>query len=442
MALDTKENLGGNGSEAAAPLLSLDGDLVNQYLELQVSMLNLQLEAARRAAAASGDDAAMATSTGRLWHEAAPTAAIVLLIGGAVGLLSALNWSEVWHGLSYGQPGDLMFVTSGTATVSGQFSAVANFTREWKDVLLSIAGGGVLLGLKRLAYRSVRSAVVIVLAVILGFSLLAGLVFADIHLVKNALTPLHVSWRGWATLGVAIVAGVVLYNELCDIAQSSPESFQPRSPSSGSVSRWISWVTTATWIGRFLEWLATPRGGWRWLASAGIVTAITIALCIPVLIGGIISGGADSWSIAFAMVLPVGPVWWLLFLAVVASSPTGRQPSATQVAFTIFTAAPALALCAFVAVLLSPGAYDASGNVFLGYALLAALAFEVWGFWFLWAGIALSTPLRIVFLPVVLLIAVTVPMYFGLLPFLGLITILTIGVPWSLWRARRALAAA
>jgi hypothetical protein len=439
MALDTKENLGGSGTEAAAPLLSLDGDLVNRYLELQVTMLNLQLEAARRAAAASGDDAAMASSNGRLWHEAAPTAAIVLLIGAAVALLSALNWSEVWHGLSYGQPGDLMFVTSGTETVTGQFRAAADFTREWKDVLLSIAGGGVLLGLKRLAYRSVRSAVVIALAVILGVSLLAGLVFADIHLVKNDLTPLHVTWRGWATLGVAIVAGVVLFNELCDIAQSSPESFQPRSPSSGAFSRWISWLTTATWIGRFLEWLATPRGGWRWLASIGMVTAISIALCIPILIGAFVTAGADSWSIAFALALPLGPVWWLLLLAVVASSPTGRQPAATQVAFNIFTAAPALALSAFVAVLLSPGAYDASGSLLLGYALLAALAFEVWGFWFLWAGIALSTPLRIVFLPVVLLTAVTVPMYFGLLPFLGLITILTVGVPWSLWRSRPVL---
>ena len=129
-------------------------------------------------------------------------------------------------------------------------------------------------------------------------------------------------------------------------------------------------------------------------------------------------------------------------MAVVASSPTGRHPAATRLPFTIFAAAPVLALLAFVVIMLNPAAYDASGNVLDGYALLVVLAAEVWVFWFLWAGIALSTPLRIVFLPVVLLIAAAVPMYFGLLPFLGLMAILTVGVPWALWRSRPAPARA
>ena len=75
-------------------------------------------------------------------------------------------------------------------------------------------------------------------------------------------------------------------------------------------------------------------------------------------------------------------------------------------------------------------------------ALVAVLMMEIWAFWFIWAGIALPTPLRIVFLPVVLGCAATIPMYYGLLPFLGLVAILSVGVPWSLWRSRPALVAA
>ncbi len=443
MALEAQQKLGGNGSDAAAPLFSLDGDLVNRYLELQVSWLTLQMEAARQAAAASGDDQAIATTTTRLWREAAPTAAIVLLVGGAVGLLSALNWSDVWRGLSYGQP-NLVFLTDQTVAVSGQVRAAAAFMQEWKDVLLSIAGGGALLGFKRLAYRSVRSALVIALALILGLSMLAGLVLADIHLVDNALTPVHVTWRGWAALAVALVAAVVLYNELCDIANSSPEAFRPRSQRSGGFARWLSYFTTATGLGRFLEWLATPRGIWRWLASIGVVTAASIVLCLPILVTVIATDSYDSgsWGIAFVLTMPLGPLWWLLLLGVVASSSTARHPAQQPLSFAIFAAVPALSLVTFIAILLNPGGYDALGSIGQGFAVLAALAFEAWVFWFLWAGIALSTPLRIVFLPVVLLCAATVQMYFGLLPFLGLVGILTVGVPWALWRSRPVLLAA
>ena len=136
--------------------------------------------------------------------------------------------------------------------------------------------------------------------------------------------------------------------------------------------------------------------------------------------------------------LPLGPVWWLLLLVVVASSPTARQPTAGRIPFAIFATAPALSVAVFVAILLSPGAYDAHENLNVGLALVAVLLMEVWGFWFLWAGIALSTPLRIVFLPVFLGCLATTPMYYGLLPFLGLVSVLSIGVPWALWRSRPA----
>jgi hypothetical protein len=309
--------------------------------------------------------------------------------------------------------------------------------REWKDVLLSVVGGGVLLGLKRLAYRSVRSAVVIVLAIGLGVTLLAGLAIADIHLVQNNLTPMHVSWRGWATLAVAIVVGVVLMIELGDVAHSSPASFQSRSQRFDGFRRWISLIATGTWPGRFLGWLTTPRGSLRWLASIGVVTAASIVLSIPGLVAAIVSNGSDFWAAVFALSLPLGPLWWLLLLAVVAASPAGRHP-AGGLPFALFAAVPALSVAVFVVVLLAPAVYDTSGSPTTGYALFAALAIETWVFWLLWAGIALSAPLRIVFLPVVLLCLSTIPMYYGLLPFLGLVGVLSVGVPWALWRSRPA----
>jgi hypothetical protein len=438
MALDTrKENLGDNGSEAAASPIALDGDLVNRYLELQVSWLNLQLEAARREAAETRDEAALAVTTVRLWRQAAPTALIALLLACSIAVLSAVTWNDLWRGLSRGQPGNLTFVINWAAGASSQVRAVVGFMREWKDVLLWILGGGVLLAFKRLAYRSVRSALVIVLALVLSFSLLAGLAIADIHLVGTELTPMHVTWRGWAAVMLAVIAGVILFLELSDVALTSPASFEPRSQLGEGLRRWIARTSTGTGIGRLLCWLATPHGWLRWLVTLVAVTGISIILCIAAGIGWVVAG-SDLWFAAYVAAIPLGPLWWLLLLAVVASSPTLRQPAGGRLRFAVFAAAPALSLAFFVAILLSPGAYDAQQNLNAGLAVVTLLAIETWIFWFLWAGIAISPPLRIVFLPLVVGCAATVPLYYGLLPFLGLVAILTVSVPWSLWRSRPA----
>ena len=85
-----------------------------------------------------------------------------------------------------------------------------------------------------------------------------------------------------------------------------------------------------------------------------LLTAISIVLCIPPAIAGVATG-SDFWMVAFAVALPLGPVWWLLLLAVVASSATAREPSADRRAFAAFAATPVLALAVFVTILLSPG---------------------------------------------------------------------------------------
>src|SRR5260370_9360959 len=145
--------------EAAGPRWP-DPNLVNEYFELQIGLLKAQLESVQKQAKSKQEDTERASRNGRLLRRAAPTALIVTLVAVAVGLLMVLTWSDFWSGAITGS------MKGDTETTRGLFerlAAVAGFVTYWKDVLLWLAGGGILITFQRLAYRSLDSAVVIVL---------------------------------------------------------------------------------------------------------------------------------------------------------------------------------------------------------------------------------------------------------------------------------------
>jgi len=437
MADNSKGNLSGASPEAKE-LPWLDPDLVSSYLELQVRLLNFQLDSAQKEALASQEDAALAASTSRLWRKAAPTAVIVTLLAAAVALLAAVTWDDLWRGLKFSATQQVGFFQG--------MSAFGGFLRDWKDVFLGLVGGSVLITFKRLAYRSLSSALVIVLGIALSTSLLVGLVIADVNLVRENVVPQHVAWRGWGVVAVAVVTGVALMIEVSDLATSAgPAAFLARSQWYERVRRAIAWFTMSTWLGRFLDWLVTPRRWGRLFAILGVLTATSVVLWGVAIVGAIVTTSSNGtysrlWDALFYVGYPVGPLWWLWLLTALVTSPAGRHPADGRVTMAIFAVAPGASLVAFATASLAKASYSASGDYEGVGPLIVLLAIVVWVLWFIWAGLTLPTTLRITYLPLVVCFFLGTFMYYGTLPFLALGAVLSAGVPISLWRFRAASA--